>query len=54
MKDLLWAEWLGFDSWQGQGISLLDHRVQIGSGAHAASSPIGTKGSFPGDKTPGD
>jgi hypothetical protein len=26
------------------------HRVQTGSGAHPASYPMGTRGSFPGDK----
>jgi hypothetical protein len=28
----------------------LHHRVQIGSGAHPASYPMGTRGSFPGGK----
>jgi hypothetical protein len=28
----------------------LHHRVQTGSGAHTASCPIGTRGSFPGGK----
>jgi hypothetical protein len=31
----------------------LDHRVQIGSGAHPASYPTGTGSSFPGIKLPG-
>jgi hypothetical protein len=31
----------------------LHHRVQNGSGAHAASYPMGTRGSFPGIKRPG-
>jgi hypothetical protein len=31
----------------------LHHRVQNGSGAHPASSPIGTRGFFPGDKAAG-
>jgi hypothetical protein len=29
------------------------HRVQNGSGAHPASYPVGTRGSFPGGKTAG-
>jgi hypothetical protein len=31
----------------------LHHRVQNGSGAHPASYPMGTRGSFPGVKLPG-
>jgi hypothetical protein len=31
----------------------LRHRVQAGSGAHPASYPMGTGGSFPGGKTAG-
>jgi len=31
----------------------LIHRVQIGSGAHTASYPMGTSGSFRGDKAAG-
>jgi hypothetical protein len=31
----------------------LHHRVQNGSGAHPASYPMGTRGSFPGDKAAG-
>jgi hypothetical protein len=31
----------------------LHHRVQNGSGAHLASYPIGTRGSFPGGKAAG-
>jgi hypothetical protein len=31
----------------------LHHRVQNGSGAHLASYPMGTKGSFPGGKAAG-
>jgi hypothetical protein len=31
----------------------LHHRVQNGSGAHPASYPMGTRGSFPGVKRPG-
>jgi hypothetical protein len=47
------------DSWTArvrfpavQDFSLL-HRVQAGSGAHSASYPMGTGGSFPGDKATG-
>jgi hypothetical protein len=31
----------------------LRHRVQNGSGAHPTSYPMGTRGSFPGDKAAG-
>jgi hypothetical protein len=31
----------------------LHHRVQNGSGAHPASYPVDTRGSFPGVKWPG-
>jgi hypothetical protein len=31
----------------------LHHRVQKGSGAHPASYPMGSRGSFPGVKRPG-
>jgi hypothetical protein len=31
----------------------LHHRVHNGSGAHPASYPMGTRGSFPGVKRPG-
>jgi hypothetical protein len=31
----------------------LHHRVQNGSGAHSASYPMGTSGSFPGGKSAG-
>jgi hypothetical protein len=34
----------------GGGNFSLHHRVQIGSGAHPASYPMGTRGSFPGSK----
>jgi hypothetical protein len=37
----------------GAGIFSLHHRVQNGSGAQPASYPIGTRGSFPGDKAAG-
>jgi hypothetical protein len=31
----------------------LHHSVQTGSGAHSASCPMGTEGSFPGNKAAG-
>jgi hypothetical protein len=34
----------------GAGNFCLHHRVQTGSGAHPASYPTGTRGSFPGVK----
>jgi hypothetical protein len=34
----------------GDGNFSLHHRVQTGSGAHPASYPMGTRGSFPGSK----
>jgi hypothetical protein len=37
----------------GAGNFSLHHRVQNGSGAHPASYPIGTRGSFPGGKAAG-
>jgi hypothetical protein len=37
----------------GAGNFSLLHRVQTGSGAHPASYPVGTRGSFPGVKWPG-
>jgi hypothetical protein len=37
----------------GAGIFFLHHRVQNGSEAHLASYPMGTRGSFPGDKAAG-
>jgi len=37
----------------GPGNFSLRHRVQTVSGAHPASYPINTKGSFPGGKTTG-
>jgi hypothetical protein len=47
----------GLDN-QGSGVRFpavagnfsLHHRVQNGSGAHSASYPMGTRGSFPGGK----
>jgi len=35
---------------EGAGSLSLNHRAQNGSGAHPASSPMGTRGSFAGDK----
>jgi hypothetical protein len=40
---------LGFDSQQGQNFSLL-HSIQTSSGTYAAYNPMGTRGSFLGDK----
>jgi hypothetical protein len=37
----------------GAGNFSLNHRVQYGSGAHSASYPVGTRGSFPGGKAAG-
>jgi hypothetical protein len=37
----------------GAGNFSLHHRVQNGSGAHPASYPMGTRGSFPGGKASG-
>jgi hypothetical protein len=37
----------------GVGNFSLHHRVQNGSGAHPASYPMGTRGSFPGGKAAG-
>jgi hypothetical protein len=41
------ASWLGFDSWQGRGIFSLCQCI-YSFGAHSASYPVGTRGSFPG------
>jgi hypothetical protein len=41
-----------FKSRLGQEFSLL-HFVQTGSGVHPTSHPMGTGGSFPGDKAAG-
>jgi hypothetical protein len=50
----------GLDDWMigvripaGAGNFSLRHRVQTGSGAHPASYPMGTRGSFPGGKAAG-
>jgi hypothetical protein len=37
----------------GAGNFSLHHRFQTGSGAHAASYPMGARGSYPGSKRPG-
>jgi hypothetical protein len=37
----------------GAGNFSFHHRVQNGSGAHPASYPMGTRGSFPGNKAAG-
>jgi hypothetical protein len=37
----------------GAGNFSIHHRVQNGSGAHPASYPMGTRGSFPGGKAAG-
>jgi hypothetical protein len=41
-----------FESWWGQEFLLL-HAIQNGSGAHPASYPMDTGGSFPGGKLAG-
>jgi len=38
---------------EGAGNFSLHHRVQNGSGAHPAPYPMGTRGSFPGNKAAG-
>jgi hypothetical protein len=37
----------------GSGNFSLHHRIQNGSGVHPAFYPMGTRGSFPGDKAAG-
>jgi hypothetical protein len=49
-KTLGWMAWVRFPAVQN---SSLLHCVQIGSGAHSASYPTGTRGSFPGGKAAG-
>jgi hypothetical protein len=49
----LWAGWSGVWIPAGAGNFALHHRVQTGSGAHPASYPMGTRGSFPGGKAAG-
>jgi hypothetical protein len=50
----------GLDDWgsrirlpAGAGNFSLHHRVQNGSGAHSASYPMGSRGSFPMDNAAG-
>jgi hypothetical protein len=38
---------------EGSGNFSLHHRVQKDSGTHLTSSPMGTRGSFPGDNAAG-
>jgi hypothetical protein len=45
------AVWSGVWIPAGAGNIPLHHRVQTSSGAHTASYPMGTRGSFPGGKT---
>jgi hypothetical protein len=47
---LRWATGLMIGGWRpGRGLGFFFHRrVQTGSGAHPASYPMGTRGSFPG------
>jgi hypothetical protein len=47
------AGWSGVRASAGAGNFSLHHRVQTGSGVHAASYPVGTTGSFPGGKVAG-
>jgi hypothetical protein len=49
----LLAGWSGVLVLAGARNFSLHHRVQTGSGAHPASYPMGTRGSFPGDKAAG-
>jgi len=44
------AGWSGVRVPAGNGNYSLNHRVQTGSGAHPASCPMGSRGSFLGDK----
>jgi hypothetical protein len=37
----------------GGGNFYLQHRIQNGTGAHGATNPMGTEGSFPGGKAAG-
>jgi hypothetical protein len=46
------TNWSEFESRWGQEF-LLIHVVQIGSGVHPTSYPMGTRGSFPGAKVTG-
>jgi hypothetical protein len=47
------AGWLGVRLPVGVGNFSLHHRVQTSSGAHPASCPMDTRGSFPGGKAAG-
>jgi hypothetical protein len=47
------AGWSGVRVPAGAVNFSLHHRVHTGSGAHPVSYPMGTKGSFPGDKEAG-
>jgi hypothetical protein len=47
-----WGEYLDLRG-RKYGNFSLHHRVQNNSGAHPASYPMGTRGSFPGVKRPG-
>jgi hypothetical protein len=42
-----------FDSRQGQEIFLCFNSIQTGSGAHPASTPVGTEANFSGGKAAG-
>lgn len=44
------AEESRLDSWQRQGFSSFLHNVQTSFGAHPASGPLGTRGSFAGSE----
>jgi hypothetical protein len=48
---LIWGSRFRFPA--GAGNFSLHHRVQNDSGAHSASYPVGTRGSFPGGKADG-
>jgi hypothetical protein len=51
--DWLWAGWLRGQSWSPGRAKNFLHIVQPGSGAHPASCPVGTGGSFPSGKAAG-
>jgi hypothetical protein len=50
---VLWAGWLGVWVQAEAGNFSLHHCFQTGSGTHPAFYPVGTRGSFPGDKVAG-
>jgi hypothetical protein len=52
-SSLLWAGWSGVRFLSVTGNFSLHHRVQNGSRAHPASSPMGIRGSFPEGKATG-